>query len=122
MSPTRRQYSGWLSPRSRLIRLLLICVGESHVLTHTSAHQAQEGLAGHFLAVLQQAKAQGVLSTGDPVLLAHLLVGMLLRAITWWFEQDEPGPDAMTDQMLSLLEQGLPSSLLRRARAPSAEG
>lgn len=97
---------------------LLICVGESHFLTHTHTHQAQEGLAEHFIAVLQQAKERGELASGDPVLLAHLLVGMLLRAIRWWFEQDEPGPDAMADQMLSLLEQGLPTSLLREKGHP----
>src|SRR6266571_3864555 len=48
----------------------------------------------------------------DPVLLAHLLVGMLMRAMNWWVEQDEPGPDAMADHVLFLLGQGLPSSLL----------
>src|SRR6266702_1037761 len=48
----------------------------------------------------------------DLLLLLHLLVGMLMRAMTWWVEQDEPGPDAMADHLLFLLGQGLPSSLL----------
>ena len=97
---------------------LLICVGESHFLTHTHAHRAQGGLAEQFLAVLQQAKERGELASGDPVLLAHLLVGMLLRAITWWFEQDEPGPEVMTDHLLSLLEHGLPTLLLHEQGYP----
>jgi hypothetical protein len=37
---------------------------------------------------------------------------MLMRAMNWWVEQDEPGPDAMADHLLFLLGQGLPSSLL----------
>jgi hypothetical protein len=50
--------------------------------------------------------------TWDPVLLAYLLVGLLMRAIDWWHYQDEPGPDVMADQILFLLEHGLPPSLL----------
>src|SRR6266516_4018199 len=46
------------------------------------------------------------------LLLAHVLGGMLMRAMNWWVEQDEPGPDAMADHVLFLLGQGLPSSLL----------
>lgn len=99
---------------------LLICVGESNFLTHSHAHRAQEGLGEHFIAVLQHAKERGELGAGDPVLLAHLLTGVVLRAISWWFEQDDPGPDAMGDQVLALLEHGLPASLLRRnGLAPS---
>ena len=91
---------------------LLIGASESALLVRTRTHRAQEGLAGHFLPLLQQAREQGQLASTDPVLLSHLLVGLLLRAIDWWGEQDEPGPDEMADQMLSLLEHGLPASLL----------
>lgn len=101
---------------------LLICVGESHFLTHTHAHLAQEGLAEHFIAVLQQAKERGELTSGDPVLLAHLLVGMLIRAINWWFEQDEPGPEAMADHILFVLEHGLPPVLLTGKGHPTSQG
>jgi AcrR family transcriptional regulator len=90
---------------------LLLCLEESRQLAHMHVHQAQEGLVGHFLPVLQQARENGELS-GDPVLLAHLLVGMLLRAIIWCSQQDEPDPDAIADQILTLLEHGWPSSLL----------
>lgn len=91
---------------------LLIGASESALLVRTRTHQAQQGLAGHFLPLLQQAREQGQLASYDPELLAHLLVGLLLRAIDWWGEQDEPGPDVMADHLLFMLEQGLPASLL----------
>ena len=91
---------------------LLIGAGESALLVRTRTHQAQQGLAGHFVPLLQQAQEQGQLASTDPVLLAHLVVGLLMRAIDWWQHQDEPGPDVMADQILSLLEHGLPASLL----------
>ncbi len=91
---------------------LLLSTGESHLLAHTHVLAGQEGLAEHFISALAEAASTGQLSSCDPVLLAHLLVGMLLRAMNWWFEQDEPGPDVMADHLLFLLGQGLPSSLL----------
>jgi hypothetical protein len=35
-----------------------------------------------------------------------------MRAMNWWVEQDEPGPEVMADHLLFVLGQGLPSSLL----------
>ncbi len=93
---------------------MLIGAGESALLVRSRTHQAQQGLAGHFIPLFQQARDHGQLASYDPVLLANLLVGLLLRAIDWWHHQDEPGPDAMADQILSLLEHGLPPSLLTR--------
>lgn len=95
---------------------LLICVRESFLLTH----QAQEGLARHFIPPFQEARARGEIS-GDPALLAHLLVGMLMQAVHWWYKQDEPGPDAMADQILSLFTHGLPSSLDEKKVPPTAQ-
>src|SRR6266700_2233897 len=86
--------------------VLLLSAGESHLLA------GQKGLAEHFISALRAAAETGLLASYDPVLLAHLLVGMLMRAMNWWVEQDEPGPDAMADHLLFLLGQGLPSSLL----------
>jgi AcrR family transcriptional regulator len=91
---------------------LLLCAGESHLLVHTHVLQGQEGLAEHFASALKPAAETGQLASYDPVLLAHLLVGMLMRAINWWFEQDKLGPEVMADHILFLLEHGLPSSLL----------
>jgi AcrR family transcriptional regulator len=101
---------------------LLIGAGESGLLARTRTRQAEQGLAGHFVPLLQQAQERGQLASTDPVLLAHLLVGLLMQAISWWFQQDQPGPDAMADQLLSLLEQGLPPSLLTATGLPPAQG
>lgn len=91
---------------------LLIEASESALLVWTRMSRAEPGLAGHFLPLLQQAEVQGQLASYDPLLLAHLLAGLLLRAIDWWQHHDEPGPDVMADQLLSLLAHGLPPSLL----------
>src|SRR6266699_2666856 len=91
--------------------LLLLSAGESHLLAHPHLLAGQKGLAEHFISALRAAAETGLLASYDPVLLAHLLVGMLMRAMNWWVEQDEPGPDAMADHLLFLLGQGLHSSL-----------
>jgi len=91
---------------------LLIEAGESALLVRTRTHRAQQSLAGHRLPLLQKSRERGQLASYDQVLLADLLVGMLLRAIHWWGEQDEPGPDVMADHILFVLGQGLPASLL----------
>src|SRR5260221_8008056 len=92
--------------------LLLLSAGESHLLAHPHMLQGQKGLAEHFISALRAAAETGLLASYDPVLLAHLLVGMLMRAMNWWVEQDEPGPEVMADHLLFVLGQGLPSSLL----------
>jgi AcrR family transcriptional regulator len=94
---------------------LLICAGDGHLLAHVSARRAQEGLARHFIPALEAVRANGELSPFyDLVLLADLIVGMLIRALNWWFEQAEPGPEAMAEHILGLLAHGLPSSLFSR--------
>lgn len=92
--------------------VLLLCAGESHLLAHPHLLAGQQGLAEHFISALQEAASTGLLASYDSVLLAHLLVGMLMRAISWWVEQDEPGPEVMADHILFVLGLGLPSSLL----------
>jgi len=64
------------------------------------------------LPALQVAKDQGQLATYDPVLLARLIMSMIIQAITWWLEYDEPGPDVMAEHILYLLGRGLPAWLL----------
>jgi AcrR family transcriptional regulator len=91
---------------------LLLFAGESRLLAHPHMLAGQEGLAEHFILAFQEAAETGLLASYDPVLLADLLVGMLIRAMNWWVEQDEPGPDVMADHILFVLGQGLPSSLL----------
>jgi AcrR family transcriptional regulator len=76
------------------------------------AMRAQAGLAGYFTAALEHAQARGELRGADGRLLARLLTGMVSQGIVWWFEHDEPAPEAMTEQVLGLLRYGLPASLL----------
>jgi AcrR family transcriptional regulator len=91
---------------------LLLGAGESQLLAHTHMLRGQVGLAEHFISVLQETAETGQLASYDPVLLAHLLVGMLNGAMNWWFEQDEPGPEVMADHILFVLGHGLPASFL----------
>jgi len=100
---------------------LLMCAGESHLFVRTSTSKAQEGLAGRFIPILQRAQEMGQLEeSDDPALLAHLMVGLLMRAVTWWFEQEEPGPDAMAELVLSFLTHRLPTSLVVGKEPPIA--
>ncbi|GHO62801.1 hypothetical protein KSC_016930 [Ktedonobacter sp. SOSP1-52] len=100
---------------------VLLCSGEAHLVAHTGTQRAQQGLVTHFIPLFEAAREQGELGTDDPVFLAHVLVGMLVRAITWTFDQEAPDPDRMTDQILSVLERGLPPSLLERTAGPLTE-
>lgn len=61
---------------------------------------------------LQQAAAQGLLEGYDPALLARFMSGVVLQAIAWWFDHDEPGPDGMAEQVLRFMRHGLPHERL----------
>lgn len=81
--------------------------------------RAQAHLADRIAGALEAAGARGMLAADEDVpLLARLITGMLAQGITWWFEHDEPGPDAMADRVLRLLACGLPSGLLDDAPHP----
>jgi AcrR family transcriptional regulator len=45
-------------------------------------------------------------------LLVRFLTGMILQGIIWWFDNETPTPDEMADQMLSLLQYGLPARVI----------
>jgi AcrR family transcriptional regulator len=89
-------------------------------LTQPHTQRAQAGFASHFIPALQAAQAAGHLASVDPALLAHLLSGLLLRAVTWWHDHDQPGPEEMADQILALLAQGMPAALVISSREASA--
>jgi hypothetical protein len=36
---------------------------------------------------------------------------MLLQGLIWWFDYDEPEPDALAEQVINLLSRGLPAPL-----------
>ena len=58
------------------------------------------------------AQAKGWMEGFDADILARLVTGIITQAIAWWFENDEPAPDEMAEQVLRLLRWGLPAELL----------
>ncbi len=100
--------------------LFVLMSSGSPPLTQPHTQRAQAGFTSHFVPVMQAAQAAGHLPSMDPALLAHLLVGLLLRAVSWWRDQDEPGPEVMADQILTLLAQGIPAALAISSRELSA--
>ena len=91
--------------------LFLIACTEG-TFAHAIMQSAQTRLTAVLLPALQRTQEQGHLPAKECLLLAHLLTGMVVQGISWWFEHDEPGPDAMAESILFLLDQGLPPSLL----------
>ena len=63
--------------------------------------------------LLEDAQANGIFSINeeDIPLQAQLIMGVLLQGLAWWFEHDEPEPDAMAEQVIHLLARGLPAPL-----------
>ena len=74
--------------------------------------RAQARLAESLSQTLEAANARNLLSDYNVPLLARFITGMVTQGIVWWFEQDEPGPEAMTRQVVQLLRNGLPEQLL----------
>jgi AcrR family transcriptional regulator len=74
--------------------------------------KAQSSLIEGFTQAFETAQAMGLLEGFDIPILARFITGMLTQAIVWWFENDEPPPDVMADQVLRLLREGLPAQLL----------
>ena len=74
--------------------------------------RAQTPLIEGLTQIFAAAHEQGLLDDYDPPLLAHFVTGIVTQGIVWWFENDEPGPDTMTEQVMHLLRQGLPASFL----------
>jgi AcrR family transcriptional regulator len=68
--------------------------------------QVQDMIAYGLSNILEAQKP--LLGEYDGALLARFITGMLIQGIISWFEQDEPSPDEMAEQMLRLLAHGLP--------------
>src|SRR5579859_4099057 len=79
--------------------------------TRTRTFRAQAALADALTSLFETAHSRGLLTTYDPPVLARFITGMITQGIFWWFEHDEPGPDAMSAQVLHLLQHGLPEQL-----------
>jgi len=93
-----------------LFFMLLTREGQSACL---QAIRAKAGLTELLARTIESVRSSSPLVDCDSLLLARLVTGMITHAITWWFEQDEPGPDAMAEHVLALLRYGLPEQLFR---------
>lgn len=56
----------------------------------------------------QAAANKGHLEGYDLALQARFMAGIVVQAIAWWFDHDEPDPDKMVEQVLRFLRHGLP--------------
>jgi AcrR family transcriptional regulator len=81
--------------------------------SHSRAFHAKEYLAESLTMALKLSRDKEYLDGYNIPLLAHFITGMIAHGILWWSDEDEPGPDAMADQLLMLLRHGLPEPILR---------
>jgi AcrR family transcriptional regulator len=81
--------------------------------TRSSTFHAKEQLAEGLTMALKLSRGKEHLAGYNISLLAHFIAGMIAQGILWWSDEDEPGPDAMADQLLMLLRSGLPEPILR---------
>jgi len=82
---------------------------------------ARLDLADHLTMVFEIATERNLLDGYDVPLLARMVTGVIFQSIAWWFDHDEPGPEAMTAQVLRLLRYGLPPTLLGDTDLPSLD-
>lgn len=73
--------------------------------------QVQDRLAQGFQQFLEDFGTPELSEKFIIPLLAHLIAGVLIQGMIWWFEQDEPAPAEMAEQIIHLLASGLPASL-----------
>jgi|SRR5579884_2709259 len=76
-------------------------------LTPTS--RVQTAITEVIGAVLEEAHKQAALIGYDLPILTALVTGMIMQGIVWWFEHDTPDPETMTNQLIRVLEHGLPA-------------
>ena len=79
--------------------------------TGARAFRAQAALGEALTQLFESAGRDGLLTGYDAPVLARFVTGMITQGIFWWFEHDEPGPDQMAEQVLRLLQYGLPAQL-----------
>ena len=73
--------------------------------------KAQSYMIDGFTQAFDRIQSWGQLDGFDVPLLARFITGIITQGIIWWFENDEPPPDVMADQVLRLLREGLPAQL-----------
>jgi hypothetical protein len=88
-----------------LFRVAVMAEGQFNRVTHV------QDLIEEVLTTALTENTADMASENLP-LLVRFLSGMLLQGIMWWFEDDQPGPDEMSEQLLALLEHGLPARVI----------
>ncbi len=73
--------------------------------------KAQSHMIDGFTQAFEKFQSLGQLDGFDVPLLARFITGIITQGIIWWFENDEPPPDVMANQVLRLLREGLPGQL-----------
>ena len=90
--------------------------------TRTRTFRAQAALAGALTQLFENASRDKLLTGYNAPVLARFVTGMITQGIYWWFEHDEPGPEAMAEQVLRLLAYGLPEQLFGQERYDKGVG
>lgn len=91
--------------------LFQIALTAREQFARTRTFYAQDHLADYLTMALEAAQAHELLEGYDLAVTARLITGMITQGIFWWFENTEPGPEIMTQQVLLLLSRGLPEML-----------
>ena len=78
----------------------------------SSTLKAQTNMIEGFTRAFERLQSLGQLDGFDVPLLARFITGIITQGIMWWFENDEPPPNVMANQVLRLLREGLPAQLL----------
>jgi AcrR family transcriptional regulator len=78
------------------------------------SYRPHEELLTGLTQILETFEDEDILSTYHVPLVARFMTGIITQGIHWWFENDEPGPDEMAEQALSILRHGLPEQILTR--------
>ena len=93
--------------KTDLFRVALMAGGQFARIT-----RVQDAIEEVLTAVLVETLTEQEQVQYDLPLVARFLTGMVLQGVMWWFEQEKPDPDGMTDQLLALLQHGLPRHVI----------
>ena len=79
--------------------------------TDIRTFRAQATLAEALTHLFETARKDILLVGYQVPVLARFVTGIITQGIFWWFEHDEPAPNQMAEQVLRLLQHGLPEQL-----------
>lgn len=78
------------------------------------SYNAQEVLLACMTQILEAFESEDFLAAYHVPLLARFMTGIITQGIYWWFESNEPGPEEMAEQALSVMRHGIPEQLFTR--------